>query len=431
MAAAVQQAMVQMQSDLDATRAQVLAITQAHDTLKAAHEALNHAAQVAIGQKTAEIAASEEKLKGLIFRQQFDLLDSASLRPEPYKGRKTESFKPWKKKFEAYCNSKRQGFRQALDWAAKQQSEIIDPSQSGWEFAVAASPKLHDYLLQVLQEDAVMLIDKPELADRGFESWRILVRQYEPSGGAYELDAMMALMTIKQVRDMSQLPAAVARFEKNYRAYEARTGHTFPQEWKAPAFLRMLPGSHAGEMRWRFSQGLTNYDQIVASVLSYSQHLRHEDSFRRDNDMQCDSAERRRDLSSCQSLFSGAHAENVSETWSDADPEEEAAYYKGFAAGMAYDGDEEVGSPTTDEPSDALKNKGKGKGKGKGRQIWASKGGKDSGKGAGTQAVATGKGQRRSAYVTGAISRDISKSTAERSRPEWRRKKVRDQRPET
>ena len=195
---AVQQAMVQMQAELTATRAQVVAVTAAHDTLQVAHEALNQAAQVAFQQKAAEIAAAEDKLKGLIFRQQFDLLDAKDMKPESYKGRKSESFKPWKKKFHAYCNSKRSGFRAALEWAEKQQYEIHDPSGSGWDFAAAAAPKLHDYLLQILQEDALMLIDKPELADRGFESWRILVKQYEPSGGAYELDAMMALMTIKE-----------------------------------------------------------------------------------------------------------------------------------------------------------------------------------------------------------------------------------------
>ena len=107
MVQALQQAMLQMQGDLDATRAQVVIVTNAHDQLKAAHDALNLAAQTALAQKSAEIAATEEKLRGLIFRQQFDLLDAKDLKPDPYKGRRSESFKPWKKTFEAYCNSKR------------------------------------------------------------------------------------------------------------------------------------------------------------------------------------------------------------------------------------------------------------------------------------------------------------------------------------
>ena len=94
-----------------------------------------------------------------------------------------------------------------------------------------------------------MLIETSDLMDRGFESWRLLVKQYEPSGGAYELDAMMALMTLSPCKDMSALPGAVAKFERDYKAYEKRTGQKFPQEWKAPAFLRMLPKSHAADMR--------------------------------------------------------------------------------------------------------------------------------------------------------------------------------------
>ena len=110
MVQAMRQAMIQMQADLDATRQQVQLITTSHDQLKAAHEALNIAAQNAIAQKTAEIKAAEDNLRGLLFRQQFDLLDSKELKPDVYKGRRTESFKPWKKKFEAFCNSKRTGF---------------------------------------------------------------------------------------------------------------------------------------------------------------------------------------------------------------------------------------------------------------------------------------------------------------------------------
>ena len=160
------------------------------------------------------------------------------MKPDPFKGRRSESFKPWKKKFEAYCNSKRSGFRAALDWAAKQKAPIQDPGQSGWEFAVAAAPKLQDFLLQILQEDALMVIDKPELVDQGFESWRILVAQYEPSGGAYELDAMMALMTIKECKDMASLPAALARLPE-----ESSVEVAAPPAQRAPQRAGGAPGS--------------------------------------------------------------------------------------------------------------------------------------------------------------------------------------------
>ena len=155
-----------LQQELNTTRAQVVLITQQHDALRAAHDALNSAAQTALQQRANEILQMEGNLKGLIFRQQFDLLDAKDLKPDNFKGRKTENFKPWAKKFKAYCNSKRSGFRKALEWAEKEKVEIQDVRHSNWEMAEAADSKLYDYLLQILGEDALMLIEKHELQDR-------------------------------------------------------------------------------------------------------------------------------------------------------------------------------------------------------------------------------------------------------------------------
>ena len=39
----------------------------------------------------------------------------------------------------------------------------------------AASPKLQDFLLQILDENVLLLVDKPALNERGWESWHLLV----------------------------------------------------------------------------------------------------------------------------------------------------------------------------------------------------------------------------------------------------------------
>ena len=208
-----------------------------------------------------------------------------------FKGRVTDAFKPWQKKMKAFCNSKRSGFRAALEWAERQPGEIVSPAQAGcpWDNAEAADPKLHDFLLQILEESALYLIEAPQLEGRGFESWRLLVAQYSPTGGAYELDSMMALMTVHQCKSLSELPGAVSKFERDVEQYERRTQKAFPEEWKIPAFLRMVPKTHASDMRWRFSQGMTSYDQLKSSILTYSQHLRFDAAHGRgDSDMQCD-----------------------------------------------------------------------------------------------------------------------------------------------
>ena len=67
------------------------------------------------------------------------------------------------------------------------------------------------------------------------------MQQYAPSGGAYGLDSMMALMTVHQCKSRQELPGAVTRFESDVDAYEKRTSRQFPPEFKVPAFLWMVP----------------------------------------------------------------------------------------------------------------------------------------------------------------------------------------------
>ena len=217
---AEQQAILALQNSLAQAQGQIAQQATAHEALRQAHDALTLAAQNALADKDRKISEAEANLKNLIFRQQFDLLDAKELKPEDFKGRATEAFKPWQRKMKALCNSKRTGFRAALEWAEKQPSEISDLGPMGWDHAEAADPKLHDILLRILGESALMLVDKPALEGRGFEAWRILVQTYAPSGGAYELDSMIALMTLHQCKSLHELPGAVAKFERDIDAYE-------------------------------------------------------------------------------------------------------------------------------------------------------------------------------------------------------------------
>ena len=139
------------------------------------------------------------------------------------------------------------------EWDEVQTTPILRASDVPWDNAEAAGPKLQDFLLQILDENALLLVEKSEHGDNGWESWRLLVQQYAPSGGAHELDSMMAVMIVHQCKSLTELPGAVARFERDVNAYEKRTQRQFPTEFKVPAFLRMVPKSHASDMRWRFS----------------------------------------------------------------------------------------------------------------------------------------------------------------------------------
>ena len=92
---AEQQAIVNLQRELAETRSRVQQLIDGHETLKSVHDALNIAAQGALADKEQKISETETRLRNLIFRQQFDLLDAKELKPDKFRGRATEPFKPW------------------------------------------------------------------------------------------------------------------------------------------------------------------------------------------------------------------------------------------------------------------------------------------------------------------------------------------------
>ena len=108
------QALLVLQREMAETRAHVSTLTSSYEALKRAHDALNLAAQQALADKDQQIYESEARLKNMLFKQQFDLLDSKELKPDGFRGRATETFNPWAKKFKGFCHSKRSGFRAAL-----------------------------------------------------------------------------------------------------------------------------------------------------------------------------------------------------------------------------------------------------------------------------------------------------------------------------
>ena len=59
-----------------------------------------------------------------------------------------------------------------------------------------------------------------------------------------------------------------------------------PEEFKVPAFLKLLPKSHEADIKWNSASGLTDYHSRTESIIVHSQQLRLEGSFKSgDNDM--------------------------------------------------------------------------------------------------------------------------------------------------
>ena len=91
------------------------------------------------------------------------------MKPDRFSGQRNEAWKPWARKFKAYCNGKRQGFRSALEWSELQTTALTDFSSCPWAQALAADAKLHDFLCATLGGEAGLLAETPGLEGQGFE----------------------------------------------------------------------------------------------------------------------------------------------------------------------------------------------------------------------------------------------------------------------
>ena len=56
-----------------------------------------------------------------------------------------------------------------------------------------------------------------------------------------EHDMLINLMNPKAAKDLVSLPSVIAKFEHDYKQYEKRTGEQFPEKFKIPALIQMLP----------------------------------------------------------------------------------------------------------------------------------------------------------------------------------------------
>ena len=203
------------------------------------------------------------------------------MKPDRFSGQRNEAWKPWARKFKAYCNGKSQGFRSALEWSELQTTALTDFSSCPWAQALAADAKLHDFLCATLGGEAGLLAETPGLEGQGFEVWRRLSQKYAPTGGQFEIDSLISLLNPKPAKDLASLPGAIQKFEHDFLMYEKRSGEAFPEKYKVAALVQIMPKTQATELKWRFANGLSNYASMVEQIEQYSQHIRHETAYGR------------------------------------------------------------------------------------------------------------------------------------------------------
>ena len=175
-----------------------------------------------------------------------------------------------------------------MEWAEQEEKPVdMTIMQGQWDWAGIGDAKLHDLLQNVVAEDALLLVDA--YPERGFEAWRQLKRRYDPKSGTFEIDRMISLMTRKQCGSISELPAAIDQLEKDIRGYESRSPNSFPQEWKTPLLIQLVPKSHKREVEIKFQMGQRDYAKMAADLMGFSNDQRVREQ-RGQQDMDLDAA---------------------------------------------------------------------------------------------------------------------------------------------
>ena len=122
-----QSAIMALQTEVAQLKTALQTGASAHDALQRAHEALNNAAQAALADKDVQIRTVEDRLRNLIFRQNFDLLDSKDLKPENFKGRQPSPSSRGRRNSEHFATPSGQAL--GRHWSGPNDNHTRSPTQ--------------------------------------------------------------------------------------------------------------------------------------------------------------------------------------------------------------------------------------------------------------------------------------------------------------
>ena len=177
-------------------------------------------------------------------RKKWSLLHAKNHVPKTFSGDKNDDFKAWVKLVKGYSNAVKSGYKKALEWAETSKEPILadELELMSWMDGGEADTNLDDNLMMTTTGDALRIVEAFE--DRGFEAWRQLKLRYNPSGGRFQLDQMTTMLHRKPCKDVTELPAAIDKLEKDFRSYEQNSEKRFPEEWKIPLLRDLLPAAY-------------------------------------------------------------------------------------------------------------------------------------------------------------------------------------------
>ena len=104
------------------------------------------------------------------------------------------------------------------------------------------------------------------------------------------LDKMNAIMQQKTVKHISEMPAAIARFEKDLKVFSERVGTEFPAILKLPILTQMIPPSWKKEFDAQFRNPSIekSYEALAAQLIGIGSEERYMERRRGPDEMDVD-----------------------------------------------------------------------------------------------------------------------------------------------
>ena len=171
-------------------------------------------------------------------------------------------YRPWTKKVQAFCNTKRPGFCKALLWAAKLKDPITPVELDGtmWEHIASANTKLYDMLVQVCTSDALSKVETTPGEEQAFEAWHRLARMCEPSSHLTRIDRLNLITHTSPCSNMKEMLSKAESWEQAWSRYAADHEVTLDVDLKLGAPMKIFPSKELDMVKLKYVEneaGLT------------------------------------------------------------------------------------------------------------------------------------------------------------------------------
>ena len=131
-----------------------------------------------------------------------------------------------------------------------------------------ANTKLFDLLVQVCTGDALSKVETTTGEEQGFEAWRRLARQYEPTSRLTKVAKLNSIMNRTTCSSMRDMLGKIEVWEQAWAKYELDHSQKLDTDLKLGALLTMLPVKEREVVKLKYVQdeaGLT-YDVLRRQV---------------------------------------------------------------------------------------------------------------------------------------------------------------------